>query len=140
MVLQEHPDRLHAAAFGHSVLVVIERGIPGGGLKHFELVDGVGGNEVGADEPGLLRVPGVGVLGGPAAGGVGPLRCEQSGEGGKEDEEQETLEDHAGKPLGSDLGGPSSREGSYRTNYTGRKRVWGWRFSAVRYLAVPKWE
>jgi hypothetical protein len=66
LVLQEDAHGVHADALRHAEFFVVELRIPGGGLKHFELIDGVGGNVVCADEPGLLRVPGVGLLGGPA--------------------------------------------------------------------------
>ena len=57
-----HAERLSPAEFG-----INARGIESVGLPHFELVDGVGGDVVAADEPGLLVVPGVG-------GGFGPAR------------------------------------------------------------------
>ena len=53
-------------------------GIEGVGLPHFELVDGVGGDVVAADEPGLMRVPGVGLGFGPALARLG-----ECGEGEK---------------------------------------------------------
>ena len=52
--------------FSEAELAIVDRGIEGLGLKHFELVDGVGGDVVCADEPWLLCVPGVGLGFGPA--------------------------------------------------------------------------
>ncbi len=73
LVLQEDAHGVHADGFAEAEFVVVERGVEGGGLEHLELVDGVGGDEVGADEPGLLCVPGVGCFFGPALG----LLCER---------------------------------------------------------------
>ena len=66
LVLQEDAHGVHADALRHAELFVVQLRIPGGSLKHFELIDGVGGNVVGAYQPGLLRVPGVGLFGRPA--------------------------------------------------------------------------
>ena len=74
LVLQEDAHGVHADGLRHAEFFVVELRVEGGGLKHFELVDGVGGNVVGADQPGLLRVPGVGLFGGPARPGAGLRR------------------------------------------------------------------
>ncbi len=66
LILQEDAHGVHADGFGEGQLLVVELRVEGGGLKHLELVDGVGGDEVRAYEPGLLCVPGVGGLLGPS--------------------------------------------------------------------------
>ena len=66
LVLEEDAHGVHADGFAEAELFVVEGGVEGVGLEHFELVDGVGRDEVCADEPGLLGVPGVGLDLGPA--------------------------------------------------------------------------
>ena len=66
LVLEEDAHGVHADGFSEAEFAVVDRGVECGGLKHFELVDGIGGNVVGADEPGLLRIPGVGLGFSPA--------------------------------------------------------------------------
>jgi len=43
-------------------LAIVDGWIEGGCLKHLELVDRVGGNVIGADEPGLAGIPGIRLL------------------------------------------------------------------------------
>ncbi len=57
--------------FGPAELGVDAPGVESIGLPHFELVNGVGGNVVAADEPGLMRVPVVGLGFSPALGRLG---------------------------------------------------------------------
>lgn len=70
LVLQEDAHGVHADGLGKAEFTVIDCRVEGGGLKHLELVDGVGGNIIGSNEPGLAGVPGVGGVLGPAAGGI----------------------------------------------------------------------
>jgi hypothetical protein len=44
-------------------------GVEGIGLPHLQLVDGGGGQEICAHQPGLLGIPGIGLGLGPALGG-----------------------------------------------------------------------
>ena len=68
LVLEEDAHGVHADGFSEAELTVVDRGVEGLGLEHLEFVDGVGGDVVRADEPGLLCVPGVGLGFGPALG------------------------------------------------------------------------
>ena len=65
-VMEEDAEGVHAGGFGEGELSVVEGGVPGGGLEHLQLVNGVGGDVVGAQEPGLPGVPGVGLVFCPA--------------------------------------------------------------------------
>ena len=56
-VVEEDAHGVHAEALGPAELEVDAFGIEGVGLPHFELIDGVGGNVVAADKPGLMSVP-----------------------------------------------------------------------------------
>ena len=66
-IVQEHPHRRHAEAFGPAELLVDRSRIERVRLPHLELVDGGGRDVVAADQPWLLRVPVVGLRLGPAA-------------------------------------------------------------------------
>ncbi len=97
LVLQEDAHGVHADALGHAELFVVQTRVEGGCLKHLELVDGVGRDVVGANEPGLLLIPGVGLCLGPAmlrsigcGCGRGEL-CRQERKGKKEAEFHEVL-------------------------------------------------
>src|SRR5215469_17820061 len=79
LVLQEDAHGIHADGLGQAKLTVINSWIEGCGLKHLELVDGVGGDVVSADEPGLASVPGVSRVFLPAGWGA-RLRGQQGGE------------------------------------------------------------
>ncbi len=69
LVLKEDAHGVHADGFGEAQLAVVDGGVEGRSLKHLELVDGIGGNVVRADEPGLAAIPGVRRFLGPAGGG-----------------------------------------------------------------------
>ena len=57
LILQEDPHGVHPDRFAHAELFVDKRGIERGCLEHLKLIDGVGGNEVRADQPGLPGIP-----------------------------------------------------------------------------------
>ena len=56
-VVEEHAHRVHPELLGPAELAVDRGGIEGFGLPHLKLVDRIGGNVIGAREPGLVRVP-----------------------------------------------------------------------------------
>ena len=58
LVLEEDPHRVHSDTLSHAEFLVVQARVEGGGLEHLQLVDGIGGNKVRADKPGLLSVPG----------------------------------------------------------------------------------
>lgn len=70
LVLQEDTHGVHADSLGEAELTVIDGGVEGGRLKHLELVNSVGWDVIGSNEPGLAGVPGVGGVLGPATGGI----------------------------------------------------------------------
>jgi hypothetical protein len=57
LVLQEDAHGIHADTLRHAEFFVVELRIPGCGLKHLQLIDGVGGDVVGSHQPRLLGVP-----------------------------------------------------------------------------------
>ena len=62
-VVEENAHRVHAEALRPRFKFAVDgREIEGVGLPHFEFVDGGAGDEIAADQPGLLCVPVVGVL------------------------------------------------------------------------------
>jgi hypothetical protein len=66
LVLQEDAHGVHPDGFSQPQLAIVDCGVEGGSLKHLELVNSVGGNVVGAYEPGLTRIPGIGLFCSPA--------------------------------------------------------------------------
>lgn len=66
--MEEYAHGIHADSLGEAEFFVDGQGVEGVCLPHFQLVDGGGGGEVGADEPGLVGVPGSGLRGGPDLG------------------------------------------------------------------------
>jgi hypothetical protein len=66
LVLQEDAHDVHADGFSVTEFAVVNGWIEGVGLEHLELVDGIRWDVVRADEPGLVGVPVVGLLLGPA--------------------------------------------------------------------------
>ena len=65
--MQEDADGVEAELVRGPAEFAVDRGrVEGVGLPHFQLVDGGAGDKVAADQPGLLGVPKVGLLGGPA--------------------------------------------------------------------------
>ena len=67
-IVQEHSHRVHADALRPAQLQVNPFGVERVGLPHLKLVDRGGWGVVGADQPGLFFIPGVGTRGGPTAG------------------------------------------------------------------------
>src|SRR5258708_16265905 len=67
-IVEKDAHGVHAEGFGPGQFLVDLWGTEGGLLPHFQLVDGGFWSVIAADEPGLLRVPGVGFLLGPAGG------------------------------------------------------------------------
>src|SRR5215469_1461447 len=65
-IVQEYPHGVHTQPLRPSQLLVYFRRIKGRRLPHFQLINGVGGDEIAAHEPGLMLIPLVGLLGGPA--------------------------------------------------------------------------
>ena len=65
-VVQEDAHRAHSQAFRPAQFLVDLSGIEGIRLPHFELIDRVGGDEIAADQPGLLLIPRLRLLLGPA--------------------------------------------------------------------------
>ena len=65
-VVEKDAHGVHAEGFGPGQFLIDFFGIEGGVLPHFQLVDGRSGSVIAADQPGLLGVPGVGFLFGPA--------------------------------------------------------------------------
>ena len=81
-VVKEDAHGVHAEGFGPAQLEVDAFGVEGFGLPHLELIDGVGGDVVAADEPGLMGVPFIRLRFRPSRGG-GRLGC-----GGKTQQRQ----------------------------------------------------
>jgi hypothetical protein len=67
-VVEENAHCVHADAFRPAELQVDALGVEGRRLPHLQFVDGRRGDVVRADEPGLLPIPVVGPLFGPAEG------------------------------------------------------------------------
>src|SRR5262249_735974 len=67
-IVQEHAHGVHAQGFSPAEFLIDLRRIEAVGLPHLELIDGRFRNVVTAHEPGLLRVPVIGLLFGPAGG------------------------------------------------------------------------
>ena len=70
-IVEEDAHGVHADGFGPAEFGIDALWIEGVRLPHLELVDGVGGDVVAADEPGLLGVPGIGLVFSPAFGRTG---------------------------------------------------------------------
>ncbi len=68
LVMQEDAHGVHADAFGIAQFGVDFLRVEAARFPHLELVDGVLGGEVAADQPTLMAVPGIGLLGAPARG------------------------------------------------------------------------
>ncbi len=83
-VVQEHAHDVEAQALGPAQLLVDGPGVPGLGLPHLQLADRGARHVVGAGHERLLRVPGVGHLGGPLLAGLGGTCQEGEGQGGEE--------------------------------------------------------
>jgi hypothetical protein len=76
LVVKKHPNRVESDLLGHAKLGVDAVRIVGTRLEHLDLVHSGRGDVVGADQPALSRVPGVGAVGGPSirrSGGDGQL-------------------------------------------------------------------
>ena len=71
-VVEEDAHGVHAHRFGPGEFLVDLFGIEGRLLPHLQLVDGGLRDVIAADQPGLLRVPRVGLL-------LGPARCLRRG-------------------------------------------------------------
>src|SRR5262249_41160400 len=110
-VVQEDAHGVEADLLGPAQLAVNRLGVERVGLPHFELIDGGAGDEVAADEPGLLGVPGVGLVGGPARRDVVFFLAGADGPGGEEDETQE-------QPEGASHGEFSEMSGRWRRSAT----------------------
>ncbi len=67
-IVQKDTDRVEAQTLGEGEFLVDGVEIEGFRLPHLQLVDGGAGDEVAPDEPGLVGVPVVGLLLGPAPG------------------------------------------------------------------------
>ena len=65
-IVQEDAHGVHAQRFRPAQFLVDLLRIEGLCLPHLQFVDRAGGNVVGAHQPGLLLIPGVGLLLGPA--------------------------------------------------------------------------
>jgi hypothetical protein len=68
LIVQEHPDGVEPDLAGHLQLTVDAPGVVGACLPHLDLVARGGGDVVGAHQPALLPVPGVGLVRGPPRG------------------------------------------------------------------------
>ncbi|HXM94518.1 MAG TPA: hypothetical protein VOA64_09735 [Candidatus Dormibacteraeota bacterium] len=66
-VVEKDAHGVHAQRFGPSQFVIDLGGIEGGLLPHLQLIDGGLRNVITSDQPGLLRMPGVGLLLGPTS-------------------------------------------------------------------------
>jgi len=60
--MEEHADAGEPDLLGIAKLPVNRDRIEGVGLPHLQLIDGGAGAEIAADQPGLLGVPGVGLV------------------------------------------------------------------------------
>lgn len=78
LVVEEHAHRVHPDPLGEAEFVIDPLGIPGRRLPHLELVDRGGGGVVRAHQPGLPRVPGLGLRLGPAQAGIGGANTQHS--------------------------------------------------------------
>src|SRR5215831_14874328 len=56
-IVQEDAHRVHAQVLGPAQFFVDLLRIEGAGLPHLQFIDGVGGNEIAANQPRLLLVP-----------------------------------------------------------------------------------
>lgn len=65
--MQEYPHRVELVLLGPAEFDIDAVRVEGVGLKHLELVDGVRGDVVGADGPGLRLIPTVGSVSRPPA-------------------------------------------------------------------------
>ena len=67
-IVEKHPHGVEADLPSHAQLAIDAAGLIGARLKHLELIDGVRGDVVRADEPTLRLIPGVGAIDRPPAG------------------------------------------------------------------------
>src|SRR5580698_4263543 len=73
-VVQKDTHGIHAQALRPAEFSVDRRQIEGVDLPHFQFVNGRARKEVAANEPGLMRIPFVGMSFGPTAGNRGVVR------------------------------------------------------------------
>ena len=84
-LVQEDAHRVHADGLRPPQLGVDYHRVERIGVPHLNLIDGAGGNVIGADVPGLLGIPEVGGFGGPldrfdGKGGEGQKQTERDAE------------------------------------------------------------
>ena len=62
LIMQEDPHRVEPVEPGPAQFGIDAPRVVGAGLKHLELIDRIGGDEVGADGPTLRLIPTVGAV------------------------------------------------------------------------------
>lgn len=62
LIMQEDPHGVESVKSGPAQFGIDAPWVVGAGLKHLQLIDGGGGDEVGANGPALRLIPGVGTI------------------------------------------------------------------------------